>query len=1189
MFDIHNDLILPGLPLLAALLGLVSNAHGADIPPKPWECRPTEGERVVIDPAGGAIVEWTKGSDTFIRQGAGATAFVFRLAKGEEATFVIEKATPEEKHLRLEGYLEKGAFRLPVDLSYRVEPGKIHVAIEPKAPKPLPAALEAWSWRLPLALDWRKQIYFCGEYHFEWETRYFYQFLFQGRQLLTSPDRNEWRYFGADQITPRAFRLWKAESGTTSPLVMQEGRRLAPFVQLFDRQKGVALEYPQLGEAGNRGLHVDAAGGATVEVRLWQRDAATDRPPASLFTRRQEITLHATSGDADLLAQRADLQQRYPSEERPDPEKILEESALLRTTATPTGKRYVAGGWPFAQGVQTADAPFALRVGGKEVPLQSRPLAWWPDGSVKWMQVIFPLPDEKGGGTTTGPRVTFRNADPLPVEPGKKSAPVTDPITITRDQNGVEVRTGSFAARFAEGAAWLKLFQKGRPLLREDAAARLAYVDYQIAPDRLFPSAPEPEGGTTVRETLEITSLTVEEEGPLRAVIRLEGMAGEATRIILRATLHAGRPEIALTHTAEFLFKDPRETFLIGMGLELPLAGARRFRFADAPREATALLQSTQVARRALLPDGEAVAVEGESGTLRADLPHGYRFHGIIRNFTRSAPKALSAEGGNVRLELWPLQAGPMDVRRYSNFPHRSQGEAVSDEASWVEEVYYPNDPFVGVSRTHEMLLGFWPAKEAGEIASHAADFQSPPLLYAGWDYYVAAQVPLPTPAQADWPKAWEAWTRLTRFWLYHQRLYRWHGFWDDGDFRHHFRGGYGMITTPEGLEATFKNAERQLPESFPLVHDYRTSGDWAYDNGRWGWSNSEGLANLFLKNEYLRHGNRAVYFAAEAMARFCRDVVVRHDGQWLGKGTRHGVQHWSDGNHEERQTTTTEYRLHYFLSGGEGRTREVIEKLYEVAYSQIPVHVEANHSGRWGGLFFHQELTGDPEEAEQLRRYAQAFASPKGLYLNPHVNFPGATVLEPPSNLNGASFFFQHYGAMAYLLEYQRAFADEELTTAFLAFADAILAEGEIPRSRLIDLTAPVAFAAIHAPNPEPYRAYLLRHLRGEGWKALYQSVSADPSRWSGPGSFVELHIPGVFFWNNWAPYLTAGLGRDTVWDEAIATALREPAPALPPGLRAPQWGAQEALDRATGAAADYLQSHRPATGSAQEPGGKE
>ena len=511
-------------------------------------------------------------------------------------------------------------------------------------------------------------------------------------------------------------------------------------------------------------------------------------------------------------------------------------------------------------------------------------------------------------------------------------------------------------------------------------------------------------------------------------------------------------------------------------------------------------------------------------------------FFGAVRNFSFSAPKAIAVapSGGSVRFEIWPENVHPMDVRRYSNYPHLGQGEGVVQKSDWVDKEYYPNDPFVGISRTHEILIGFLP--KDGSVLANAltADFESPPLLYAGWERYASSGVILPSSSRADWPLAWQAWTKFASFWLHHRDLYSWYGFWDFGDFRHQFQSGAGWVLPPSFAEQAIREGKTPAEVRKELVYDAAPTTDWAYDNGRWGWSNSEGLPNLFLQNEYLRNGNRTIYFASEAMARFARDVVVRHDGKWFGLGTRHGVQHWSDGNHEERQTSSTEYRLNYFLSG-DGRTKDVVDKLYDQYYSKTPVEYEAGHSGRWGGLYFHWEMSGSPDEEVILRRYAASFLRPEGLYLRPSVKFPGAITQAVPKTPE-SPMFFQYYGALHYLIEYQMVTGDKTLKDALIAEAARALKLPGINEKYANEVLSDdlyltlMAFAAVNAEDPAPYRGFLSGALRGSGWKMLYQTVSNNPQHWSGDSAFLRGYIPGCFFWANWAPYLTTSLGADDI-----------------------------------------------------------
>src|SRR5690606_4736408 len=75
---------------------------------------------------------------------------------------------------------------------------------------------------------------------------------------------------------------------------------------------------------------------------------------------------------------------------------------------------------------------------------------------------------------------------------------------------------------------------------------------------------------------------------------------------------------------------------------------------------------------------GRVVSSGGESpGWLEAQ-GNQVRLLAICRNFWQTAPKAISlrrnADGsGALQLGLWPEEGAAMDVRRYSNYPHRSQ------------------------------------------------------------------------------------------------------------------------------------------------------------------------------------------------------------------------------------------------------------------------------------------------------------------------------------------------------------------------------------------------------------------------------------------------------------------------------------------------------------------------------------
>ncbi len=1130
--------------------------------------------------ANGSLARWQVGGRDWLLEKE-PQPWGVTLADGSRLLFEPEKEERGEESFVLHGHLTGTGGRLPVTLRYEVQKGgetlrllvRFNAAPEKNGPKVEEALL-----LFPLRLDHHKKVYFHGDHRLDWESRYFYQFTLDtiGR-LLPMPDTTIWRWFGAEQLGPDAFRLWKAESEQVSPLVMQEGRRLAPYVQVYDRRGGVTVHYPQLSATGQRALRVDAVGGAVVQVGLQVPNTPGDPLP---LTGEHEILLHADAKEPALLARRQQLNATFQPSPAVNPGSILEEGEWVRTAKI--GPGYVIGGYPFAKGVLQPPYHLRVKIAGEAVPLQSTPIGYWPDGSAKWVLLTFPInPAQQAKAGRTTPAVTLRDGRSIPLEVEANATPLLLPETTPKlsgslvSADEIKVANGALEVRFRKGSDWWSATLEGEPLFSE---APIAYADFHLDPERLSPLIAGPKGGTREKGVLEVTALKLEESGPLRAVVRLEGEIGGKLKVILRATLLAGRPEVALSHTTEWLRSDPRTTFLGALGVELPLAGLKRVRF-DAREKGSELLVEHPLSRKLGISKGGATRYQpsqGEGGGVEATLRGGARFQGVIRHLARRAPKAIVQREGRLRFELWPGSLPPMDLRRYSDLPHMSQGETARPVADWVETSYYPHDPITGLSRTHELLFRFQPKGETATLATTTADLESPPLLYAGWERYQFHT--LPSGEKKHWSRAWDAWTRFTHFWLYHQQLHQWHGFWNDGDFRHRFQGGYGWIATPEMIAKGLQQKEPTPME--PMEYDYQIANDWAYDNGRWGWSNTEGLANLFLQHEYLRHGNRAVYFAAEAMARFSRDVVIRHNGPWLGKGTRHGVQHWSDGNHEERQTTSTEYRLHYFLSG-DPRTREVVEHLYTKHYAATPVTGTADHSGRWGGLFFHHELSGSEEEGEQLRRYARAFVNREGLLLDPHVGFPGGNKLGgDPQSLNAAAMFFACYGGMHYLLEYQQTFEDQALAAAIIRMADATLAlKEEAPSSDDLYLLPPVAFAALHSPEPERYRAHLRRWLSHERhWRSLYQSVTCNPTHWSGASGLFHENMPGSLFFNNWAGLITCALGEDTFWTPAIAARYEQFEKEGQPKTFAPSlWRQADFEDLPPGPVRDYLRQGKP------------
>jgi len=818
----------------------------------------------------------------------------------------------------------------------------------------------------------------------------------------------------------------------------------------------------------------------------------------------------------------------------------------------------VAGGLPLPRGAVTGPDQVRLFVRGRESPVQARSIAFWPDGSVKWMLLVFPLDGQGGYGFAPGAgegdqaafRVTLRKGEPVPcaLRFGKdvRAGAVATDMKVEAEDGAVRIATGPLVLRLAPGQLWLAgAALDGREMLRDDGRAQ-AHVDFLRPQSGYAVGTTHPEGAPDPGP-VRIDKVEIEEGGPLRAVVRLEGRAEaqEQPRVILRLEAYAGRPFVRLFHTVEFLHKDPRLAFVRRMGLHLPLALEREGLRVSAGgqkgpvalgRAALAGLRQTshlnyeiwqadparpyrQVRESAFRSRGWLDASDGRGGVAV-----------VLGCMWQESPKEIAFRAGDPAVEvgLWPESAPLMDVRRYSNYPHRGQGESTPDDHRWVLDYYYRNDPFVGVTRTHEMLILFHRAAAASEVDAVAADFQSRPLVYAGWPWYsrVGVTMPLNDPDDPKFSRFNANIGRVADWWLFHQRVWGWYGMWDFGDVRHLFRSGYGQIYAPDALAKILsippEQRTRENLRGISTKQDYFTQNDWAFDNGRWGWGNTEGLPNLFMAMQYLRTGRRDLFFFVEACARHSRDVDARHAGKWFGAGTRHGVQHWSDGNHEERQTTFTEQRFHYLLTG-EHRTREWCRFLSDNHYLKGQCSVHAAHSGRSYGLLTLWEMTGDAKVGETLRNYMHCLAQPEGIDIQAPVKFPEGTAFDKPRDVNSANMFFYSFGGMHAVLEYYYLTGDERVRESLLKTAEFALAQGPGAAGGLFRKV--VAFAARHAPDGERYRKALADWAAGPGFRPVFQQVTANRGHWTGETAHYVSSVPGAWFWLNDAVYTLGAL----------------------------------------------------------------
>lgn len=593
--------------------------------------------------------------------------------------------------------------------------------------------------------------------------------------------------------------------------------------------------------------------------------------------------------------------------------------------STPIG---ISWGVPWPRGAVSRDSAFNLNAQGSSLPLQSWPLAYWPDGSLKWSGFATVAPAGLSGQLT--------------LVPGTAQAAATGTLKVATNPNTVVVETGAMqctiplvgphliesierSGKVIAGACQLVcILQNGPAINPEDSPARERFLS-------------------------SVKKVTVEQSGPVRAVVKIEGMHRATTSkrellpFTVRLYFYSGETSIRLVHTIVF-DGDQDKDFVRGLGLEIyvpmrdqPLNRTVRFAGGDGglwseplqPGGGNAAQESGEpftggavFAKNAVWndfkliqpnPDGftivkrtgpESTWVYSNAGTRAPGLAYAGDLGGglavSVKNFWQSFPSALeiqnaASSAAKLVAWLWSPDAPEMDMRFYDTHGHGLDA-AYEDAQPGLSTAY-------GIARTSELTLfasAAFPAKP-DTVAMAAAGAQLP-LLAASPEYIHSTGV----------FGTWSLQDRSTPFkksiedgldsvLAYYQRQVNdraWYGFWQYGDFIHSY------------------SAPRHV---------------WHYDWGGHAWDNTELGAPLWLWLSYLRSGRADLFRLAEAHARNTSETDTYHLGPMRGLGSRHNVVKWGDGAKEARISQAAHWRPFYYLTTDE-RTGDIIREAADYA-----------------------------------------------------------------------------------------------------------------------------------------------------------------------------------------------------------------------------------------------------------------
>lgn len=600
-------------------------------------------------------------------------------------------------------------------------------------------------------------------------------------------------------------------------------------------------------------------------------------------------------------------------------------------------------GVPWPMGAHQEDQTFVLTdAAGKDVPVQTWPLAHWPDGSLKWTAHAV----SSGNGKLTLGTGT-------PAAPDRK-------VTVDRNGGTIDVSTGVITAKIGKnGSTLIKSVTRGSTESARNG--RLVLIRQ--------PEVEDEDQGTVKTERFDgaIDSVAVEQDGPVRAVVRIDGKHRKGDRswlpFSIRLYFYAGADSFRMVHTITYDgTQEPGKAsgdFIRGLGVRfsVPMRDAAYDRHIRIGGEGTGLLREAVQGITGLRRDpGAAVQSAQYEGQKLPDpstwnqrvttrlqyVPHwgdhtlaqlsadgftlrkrtrkrygwiaaggGKRASGFgyvggasggfsfgLRDFWEKFPAQLDirdahTDEATVTLWLWSPEARPMDLRFY----HDGMGQdTYAEQLEGLNITYEDYEPKFGtpygIARTSELL--FWAnasTPSAQDLAEQVAAVRTLPQLAAPPRQLIKAKVFGPglfsEPDRSTAAKA-KIEDHLDFLFTYYKdqvEQRRWYGFWDYGDFMH-----------------TYDTVRHQ----------------WRYDVGGYAWDNSELSPDLWLWYAYLRSGRSDLFRFAEALTRHTGEVDVYHLGDWAGLGTRHGVQHFGDSAKQQRIANTTYRRFYYFLTADE-------------------------------------------------------------------------------------------------------------------------------------------------------------------------------------------------------------------------------------------------------------------------------
>lgn len=644
---------------------------------------------------------------------------------------------------------------------------------------------------------------------------------------------------------------------------------------------------------------------------------------------------------------------------------------------TPEQDKAVSFGVPFDEGDVFPATPLQLKVNEyQDIPVDTWPLAYWPDGSVKWSGVAGVIP----AGTE---RLTLEKASKK-VKTTNKQPKAS--ISITETPENIQVETGVLSVYIPRHGEFLidSLLYKGTKVGEK---ARL------VCSTQSGPVLENTSRVSFFHYAGEIKSVSIERAGSVRTLVKLEGVHRNRNKgistdnsnsednslnnrewlpFVVRLYFYAGSEQIKMVHS--FVYDgDQKMDFIRSLGIrfDVPMRESlynRHIAFSCADGGVWSEPVQPLVGRRMLtMPQIQ------DDLSLQQQQMEGKRIP-PYEAFDEKNRELLNDWASWNDYRLSQLTADAFSIRKRTNGDApwigtfsgtRSDGYAFAGDITgglglclhdfWQS---YPSSIEISDARTPVATLTAWlwsPDAEPMDLrhydnVAHGLNASYEDVQEGmSTPYGIARTTTLTLVPQggytgkktfADDARQLSATSILmpTPEYLYNRRAF---GIWSLPDRSTSFR-----TRVEERLDAYIHFYQKAIEQNKwygfwnygDVMHAYDpVRHTWRYDVGGFAWDNTELASNMWLWYNFIRTGRADIWRMAEAMTRHTGEVDVYHIGPNAGLGSRHNVSHWGCGAKEARISQAAWNRFYYYLTTDERsgdlmtEVKDADHKLYEL------------------------------------------------------------------------------------------------------------------------------------------------------------------------------------------------------------------------------------------------------------------